>query len=185
MSPVHSNMPAGWSVGLIAGFMLLVATATHCVETNEYPNTRYRNAEDLQFQVAASYDNFDEMNTGTLAAANGSNPAVRVYGQMIVNDRSAAESDLKKITDSVNAAIPQGPEAGDEDRLLSGLSGMAFDTSYLREEILDHDSAIGLYRGEVSNGSYVSLVQYAANHLPLLQMRRTTADSLLRALQHP
>lgn len=181
--PNSNILPNRFPVATLAGMLTMVASI-NCVETNEYPYTTYRNATDLQFQMAASYDNFDEMNTGALAAANGSNSGVRMFGQMVVNDRSVAQSELKKITDSVNQVLPQIPEAGDEDLALKGLSGMAFDTSYLREEIQDHDSAIALYRGEMSNGSYVSLVQYAAKYIALLQVRRMTADSLLQVLQH-
>ncbi|HLZ87150.1 MAG TPA: DUF4142 domain-containing protein, partial [Puia sp.] len=93
--------------------------------------------------------------------------------------------ELKRMADSVNAILPQQPEAGDEDLSLERIPGMGFDTAYLREEIRDQDSAMTLYRNEVANGSYVGLIYYANKYLPLIQSRRMEADSLLQLMEHP
>ncbi|WP_188931382.1 DUF4142 domain-containing protein [Puia dinghuensis] len=158
-----------------------------CTDATEYSNASYRNATDLHFQVAASYDNFDEIGTGSLASANASDSSVRLFGQTMVTGYSAAESELKKITDSVQAIIPQGSDPAHQALLvvLQKLSGAAFDTTYLRGQLQDHDSSITLYQSELTNGNYISLLQYARKYLVLLQMQRMTADSLLRAIQHP
>jgi hypothetical protein len=66
---------------------------------------------------------------------------------------------------------------------LAGLSGNALDTAYLRETMMDQDSAITLYRNEIGNGSYVGLIYYATRYLPLIVSRRGTADSLLQVLE--
>ena len=50
-------------------FFLLLVCSLRCVDNNDYPMTMYRNATDLQFQVAASYDNYDAINEGAMAAA--------------------------------------------------------------------------------------------------------------------
>lgn len=57
--PNSNILPNCFPVATLAGMLAMVASI-HCVETTEYPQTTYRNATDLQFQVAASYDNFDE-----------------------------------------------------------------------------------------------------------------------------
>jgi predicted outer membrane protein len=154
-----------------------------CAETNDYPMTSYRNATDLQFQTAASYDNFDVLNDGTIAVQVAASAAVRDYAVELMTDRRAAQAALKKIADSVNQQLPQQPESGDLDRLLVGLPGSALDTIYLRETMMDQDSAITLYRNEIANGSYVGLIHYAALYMPLIVSRRGKADSLLRVLE--
>jgi predicted outer membrane protein len=69
--------------------------------------------------------------------------------------------------------------------LLQNLSGTTFDTTYLRGQVEDQDSSIALYQSEVTNGNYISLVQYARKYLMVLQLHRELADSLLRSIQHP
>ena len=164
--------------------ILLIWLLSSCVDANDYPLTAYRNATDLQFQAAASEDNFDVLNDGSIAVAGGS-PAVRSYAQTLINDRGAAQAELKQIADSVNQVLPQQPEVGDMDLSLEGMSGFALDTAYLRETLLDQDSAILLYQNEIANGSYAGLIHYANQYLPVMQLRRETADSLLRVLEHP
>jgi putative membrane protein len=163
-------------------FFLLLACSLHCVDNNDYPMTMYRNATDLQFQVAASYDNYDAINEGSMAAAGGASAAVRAYGQQLVDDRRAAQAELRKIADSVNTPLPQAPAAGDSDLALKRLAGAGLDTAYLRETIQDQDSALRLYQQEVTGGSYVGLVAYANKYLPVIQRRRIQADSLLQVL---
>lgn len=154
-----------------------------CVETNDYPMTSFRNAADLQFQTAASYDNFDMLNEATIAAQVAALPTVRNYAATLITDRRAAQAALKKIADSVNQQLPQQPQSGDLDVTLARISGSALDTAYLREAVMDQDSAIALYQDEIANGSYMGLIHYALVYLPLMQSRRATADSLLRVLE--
>lgn len=154
-----------------------------CVETNDYPFTAYRNATDLQFQSAASHDNFDMVNEGVIATQGAASPVVRTYAGLLVADRRAAQTALTQIADSVRQQLPQQPESGDFDLSLEGLPGSALDTTYLRETLMDQDSAINLYQNEIVNGSYVGLIHYAHTYLPLIQSRRGTADSLLRVLE--
>jgi hypothetical protein len=154
-----------------------------CVETNDYPLTPYRNATDLEFQTVASYDNFDMLNDGTIAAQGAASAAIRDYAVEIMTDRRVAQSALKSIADSVHQQLPQLPESGDLDIALTGLSASALDTVYLRETLMDQDSAILLYQNEIANGSYVGLIHYANMTLPLIQSRRSEADSLLRILE--
>jgi len=161
-------------------FFLLLSS---CVETNDYPMTSYRNANDLQFQTAASYDNFDMLHDATIASQVATLPTVRNYAGTLIADRRAAQAALKKIADSVNQQLPQQPESGDEDLALTRISGSALDTAYLRESLMDQDSAITLYQGEMANGSYVGLIHFASVYLPLIQSRRATADSLLKLLE--
>ena len=148
-----------------------------------YPMTRFRNATDLQFQTAASHDNFDVLNDATIAMQGAASAMVRDYAGQLIADRRDAQAALKKIADSVNQVLPIQPESGDGDVALAGLSGNALDTAYLRETLMDQDSAITLYRNEIAGGSYVGLIYYATRYLPLIVARRGTADSLLRVLE--
>lgn len=172
MSPAQTLSP-------ICFFLLLGS----CAETNEYPMMSYRNAADLQFQKAASYDNFDILNQATIASQAAALPTVRNYATTLLADRRAAQAALQKIADSVKQQLPQQPQSGDEDVTLARISGSALDTTFLRETLMDQDSTITLYRNEMADGSYVGLIHYASVYLPLIQSRRATADSLLRLLE--
>gem|GEM_PF-7057326 len=161
-------------------FIFLLAS---CVETNDYPMTSFRNATDLQFQTAAAYANFDMLNDATIAVQAAASATVRNYANELIADRRAAQVALENIADSVNQALPQQPESGDADVALEGLPANALDTSYLREALMDQDSAIALYKNEIANGSYAGLIHYATIGMPLLVARRATGDSLLQVLE--
>lgn len=154
-----------------------------CVDTNEYPFTTFRNATDLRFQGAASKDNYDVLNEGTIATKSPLSPPVIAYAQELLGDRRAAQEALKKIADSVNQQLPDTPAIGDGDLRLAAVAGALLDTTYLRETMRDQDSAITLYRDEIANGSYVGLIHYAIVYLPQIQLRRQEADSLFQLLQ--
>ena len=181
MYPLNENM--WWKHH--TPILLFCSLALHAcdVEQNDYPLIAYRNATDLQFQAAASFDNYDVINDAAIVTGGGQSAVVRSYAQVIVNDRLAAQSMLKSIADSASQQLPQQPETGDMDLALRGISGAALDTSYLRESIMDQDSAISIYQGEIANGSYSGLLHYANQWLPVIQARRATADSLLQVLE--
>ncbi len=63
------------------------------------------------------------------------------------------------------------------------LTGKAFDTTWLRAQITDHQKAIVLFRSELNNGTSTSVIRYTNKHLPELQAHLKMADSLLQVLQ--
>jgi putative membrane protein len=145
------------------------------------------NNTDLHFMMNASYSNEDEIDAGGLAAIKGSNAGVKMFGAMMVDDHTTAETELKHLADSLVVTIPQQPDSlhmAIKDTL-NGLSGMAFDTMYIHGQVKDHQNTIDLFQTEISAGRNDAVKQYANKYLPKIQMHLMMADSLMNVLNTP
>lgn len=138
------------------------------------------NPTDQQFVTNAGYYNVDEINAGYLASTNADSN-VKAFGLSMVNDYGGAQSSLVLLADSLGFTVLSSPDAAHVSELnaLQLLSGVAFDTTYLRLQINDDQAAIGLYQAEQSNGQSAAVKAYAGEYLPMIQANLSTADSLI------
>src|SRR3954471_21096006 len=88
-----------------------------------------------------------EIELGQLAVRNGKDPSVKQYGQRMVKDHTAADSQLKPIAAKENLTLP--PDLDAEHRAirqkLSSLQGEDFDVAYRAEMAKGHDRAVALF----------------------------------------
>ena len=128
----------------------------------------------------AGYNNVDEINGGYLASTNAMDSNVRVWGLQMVSDYGSAQSALILLADSLEFTVLSSPDATHAAELnsMQALSGIAFDTTYLRYQINDDQAAITLYEAEQSNGQNAALKNYIAQYLPVIQAHLVAADSL-------
>lgn len=172
-----------FAVGVLSFVLLTPAINCSKMQMDNY-ETPGRN-QDRQFVMDAATSNLNEVETGSLAAAKSTNAGVKLYGQMIAEDHGAAQNELKLIADTINLTIPQAPDSVHQAlcQTLSGFTGKAFDTAWLRLQITDQQKAISLFQVELNNGTQTSVLWYANKHLPGLQAHLKMADSLMQVLQ--
>jgi putative membrane protein len=139
------------------------------------------NSTDQQFVTNAGYNNVDEIDAGYLASTNAPDTNVRAFGLLMVNDYGGAQSSLVLLADSLGFTVLSSPDPAHVRALsaLQMLSGVAFDTTYLRLQINDDQAAITLYQAEQSNGQNAAVKAYASEYLPMIQAHLTAADSLI------
>jgi putative membrane protein len=161
------------------GALLLMAAAVACSKKSNNPGPSL-NSTDQQFVTNAGYNNVDEINGGYLASTNATDSNVRVLGLQMVSDYGSAQSALILLADSLGFTVLSSPDATHAAELntLQSLSGIAFDTTYLRYQIKDDQAAITLYEAEQSNGQNAALKNYIAKYLPVIQAHLVAADSL-------
>jgi putative membrane protein len=138
------------------------------------------NSTDQQFVTNAGYDNVDEIDAGYLASTNA-DTNVRAFGLLMVDDYGAAQSSLVLLADSLGFTVLSSPDPTHQQELnaIQSLSGVAFDTTYLRLQINDDQAAITLYQAEQSNGQNVAVKAYVSEYLPAIQAHLSAADSLI------
>jgi putative membrane protein len=138
------------------------------------------NSTDQQFVTNAGYNNVDEINAGYLASTNADSN-VKAFGLLMVNDYGAAQSSLVLLADSLGFTVLSSPDPTHQQALnaLQSLSGVAFDTTYLRLQINDDQAAITLYQAEQSNGQNAAVEAYVREYLPTIQAHLSAADSLI------
>jgi putative membrane protein len=140
------------------------------------------NSTDQEFVTNAGYNNVDEINAGYLASTNAADSNVKVFGLLMVNNYGSAQSSLVLLADSLGFTVLSSPDPTHQQELnaLQGLSGVAFDTTYLRLQINDDQSAITLYQAEQTNGQNAAVKAYVSEYLPMIQAHLSTADSLIQ-----
>jgi putative membrane protein len=164
---------------LVVGALLMMVVIS-CSKKSDHAGATL-NSTDQQFVTNAGYNNVDEINAGYLASTNAADTDVRAFALLMVNDYGGAQSSLILLADSLGFTVLSSPDPAHAGELnaLQLLSGVAFDTTYLRLQINDDEAAIALYQAEQSNGQSAAVKDYVAKYLPLIQAHLSVADSLI------
>jgi putative membrane protein len=143
--------------------------------------------QDQQFLIKASYSNLAEVDAGTLASTKGANAGIKMFGEMMVEDHTTAENELKMIADSNQVSVPGAPDSAHQamKAKLMALSGNAFDTTYIGGQVIDHQTTVTLFQTEISSGQSERVIAYANKYLPKIQMHLVMADSLNLVVKMP
>jgi putative membrane protein len=166
---------------LAVGFLVMTMAVVSCSKKSKSSVTPL-NQTDQQFVTNAGYNNVDEINAGYLASTNAADSAVRVFGHLMINDYGAAQSALILLADSLGFTVLSSPDQAHQTILttLSGLTGVSFDTTYLRTQIDDDQAAISLYQSEQSGGQSPAVKAYVSQYLPVIEAHLSAADSLMK-----
>jgi putative membrane protein len=151
-----------------------------CEKDEETGNETTVNNSDKEFTFTAGMGNYAEVNLGQLAATKATNAAVKAYGQMMVADHTPVGVELDSIAASLNLTAPDSLDAEHVAlrQTLSGLSGRAFDSTYIASQVKDHQRMISVFEQEVSAGANTKLKNFASSHLPHLRLHLQKADSI-------
>jgi putative membrane protein len=166
---------------LAVGTLLLMTALFGCSKKSSNSGTAL-NSMDQQFVTSAGYNNVDEINGGYLASTNATDSNVKVFGLQMVNDYGSAQSTLILLADSLGFTVLSSPDQTHAAELstLQALSGVGFDTAYLRYQINDDQAAITLYEAEQSNSQNAAVKGYVNKYLPVIQSHLSEADSMIK-----
>ena len=147
-------------------------------------NEETLNAQDRNFMMQAAMGNTAEIQAGQLADSTADSSAIQAFAAQLVSDHQAAQNDLKSLGAKVNVTVSDSADSNHTMMLdsLRGLTGRAFDSTFLMNQIQDHNQAISDYQAEISSGNKTSVIDYANQYLPTLQMHLNTADSIATAM---
>ncbi len=127
--------------------------------------------QDRKFIVEAAAGGMFEVKAGEMAAQKASNPEVKKFGERMVKDHTAANSELMSIAQSKGVTPPDKLKRGDQKNLdkLSKASGADFDKQYMSIMIKDHKHDIDAFKKEADKGKDPDVKAFAAKTLPTLQ----------------
>jgi putative membrane protein len=159
---------------------LMLALTVMSVSCNKDDDEDAVSQTDQNFMMKAAYANNAEISAGGMAATKANSPAVASFGQMMVNDHTTAKTELMTLAGQMGMALPQGLDSMHQQlaQQLTMLTGMAFDSTYINSQVMDHQTAIQLFQSEANTGNDPRLVNYAQKYLPKLQMHLQMADSI-------
>src|SRR5437667_3742427 len=160
--------------GVIIGvFVLLAGGILSCA-----------NPDSTKFSSAATHGGLAEVELGRLAVQRGSNPAVKSFGQRMIEDHSRANDELKSIAARKSIALP--PDINSDQKAtmdkLSKLSGAEFDKEYMSDMVQDHEADAKEFENQANMGPDADIKAFAAKTLPMikrhLQMARDVANQV-------
>src|SRR5882672_514887 len=100
------------------------------------------NSDSTKFSSAAAQGGLTEVELGRLAVQRGSNPAVKSFGQRMIEDHSRANDELKAIATKKSITLPPDMNSDQKATMdkLSKLSGADFDKEYMSDMVKDHEA---------------------------------------------
>ena len=134
-----------------------------------------------EFLEKALQGDNSEIMLGRLAAEQGRDPAVRDFGNTLVNDHRQARDEVRQLGArfGIGATRDVAPEAQEERDKLMGLRGRDFDREFVRYMVDDHRKDIGDFREEAQEG-HGPVSALAERQLPTLRQHLRMAIALDR-----
>jgi putative membrane protein len=128
-------------------------------------------SEDRAFLTEAAQGGMAEVEMGRLATERASNPAVKQFGQRMVDDHSKANDELKQVAARKGVTLPTALDSEHRDKMerLSKLSGAAFDREYMKEMVADHDKDVKEFQKESERATDPDVKAFASKTLPTLE----------------
>lgn len=124
-----------------------------------------------------------EVDLARLAQQKSTDPKVKDFAEMMVNDHGAANKKLEALAASKQVAVPKTLDASHEAEKtrLEGLRGGSFDRAYAQSQVKAHEKVVGLLEKEISSGEDADAKAFAQSVLPTIQHHleaaRTLADT--------
>ena len=158
---------------ILGVFVLLAAGIFSCA-----------NPDSTKFSSAAARGGLTEVELGRLAVQRGSNPAVKSFGQRMIEDHSRANNELKSIAARKSLALPPDINSDQKTTMdnLSKLSGAEFDQEYMSDMVKDHEADAKEFENQAAKGTDADIKAFVAKTLPMiqghLQMARDVANQV-------
>lgn len=147
------------------------------------PRTQTQMA-DAHFARSAAQGGIAEIKMGKLASDRGSSDVVKAFGERMVVQHGAAGDLLKAAAQKQNITLPSKLSAREQqtyDRL-ANLSGTAFDRSYARDMVEDHEQDLAAFQNEADTGTDENIKAFAAQTIPMIQEHLNQAREMLKSV---
>jgi len=136
------------------------------------------------FMNEAAMGGMAEVELGKLAQEKATNPRVKSFGEMMVQDHSAANNDLKSIAQQKNSPLPadMGKHKDHYDDL-SKKKGSDFDKAYIKMMVSDHNDDIDAFEKASQNATDPDVKAFATQKLPILRKHLDSAKAIQKSLK--
>jgi len=166
-----------WSLALCACLCCLLAVSIATAQDKS-------DKKDMKFVHKAAMGGMAEVKLGQLAQEKASSDDVKKFGQMMIDDHTKANDELKSMAQSKSMDLPTdlGKHQKDYDKL-SSLSGSDFDKAYVDMMVKDHKEDVSEFEKEANKGDDAEIKAWAAKTLPTLQMHLQHAQDLQKMMK--
>lgn len=130
------------------------------------------------FAREAAIGGMSEVELGRLAAEKATDPAVKAFGQQMVDDHTKANADLRAIAAQAGVSLPDSVGSKQKKTFdkLSALSGAAFDRAYIDDMVADHKEDVAAFEKAARFSGDSPFKKFAADKLPTLREHLKMAE---------
>ena len=140
--------------------------------------------DDSEFLVDAAEINMTEIEAGKLAQTKSTNPAVKKYGQMLVDEHTKSAAEVKAMADSRNISLPTSAteEGQDKYQKLNEKTGVDFDKKFADMMVDGHEKAIDKFQKAAEHATDQEIKTWASNNVATLTAHLQQAKQLKQDL---
>lgn len=164
------------SLGLTGG--LVAQTKSNTESYSDRPSVGALKHADKNFVEEAAKGGLEEVAISRIALTKTTNPQVKEFAQMMVDDHSAAGTKLAAIAATKGVMLPKEPGT---DRWMKK-DAKGFDEDYMEKMVDDHQEAVKRFEKQAKNGTDPDLTAFARETLPKLQEHLAHAKRLHKAV---
>ena len=126
---------------------------------------------DTKFAMEAADGGMMEVELGRLALTKATSPMVKQHAQMMVDDHSKANAELKSLAATKGITLPDSMSADHKKayKNLSEKKGTAFDKAYTDMMVDDHKKDLDKFKDEADKGTDPDIKAWASGKVPTLQ----------------
>ncbi len=159
--------------------------STEMAEDQNEETVSNKAEDDAEFAVEAADGGMLEVELGTLAVSKASSPEVKKFGQMMVDDHTKANNELKALAQQKNITLPtvMGNEHQRKVEDLRGKTGADFDRDYMDLMVRDHRDDIDEFEDEAQDGNDPELKSWASSKVAALRHHLQEAERIQKLVK--
>ena len=135
-------------------------------------------AQDFVTQAASG--GLFEVQSSELALQSAQDTEIQEFANQMITDHTTNNQELMAIAQAENLSMPAelGSPHAEMMQALQSAEGEAFDSAYVQNQVVAHETAVTLYQTYAEGGDNEALMAYAEKSLPVLQQHLEHAQSL-------
>ena len=180
------------SAGLLASAFLFGTASCNQEQgaVEEAQETNEQMAEDTQmedqmaelsdFMTKAASGGMMEVELGRMAQEKGQSQEVKDFGQMMVNDHSKVNDQLKQLAQQKNIMLPDsmGEKHMEQVNELREKTGAEFDKAYMELMVEDHQEDVDMFQNAANNMQDAEVRNFASTTVTTLQQHLDRAKQI-------
>ena len=136
--------------------------------------------KDRKFIESAAEGGMSEVQMGQLAQGKATDPNVKSFAGMLVDQHTASNNELTKLANEKGVELPAAPKHSQRRDIekMGKKSGSTFDRDYVRYEVKDHKKDIKEFEKAARDAKDPDVKAWAEKTLPTLREHLAAAEKL-------
>jgi putative membrane protein len=176
-----------WVATAVTGFGIAIGTGAGCSSMGGGSSAEARAAKGdstAMFMAESAHSSHSEIGLSQLAMQKASNPRVKEYASMMVQDHNQGNQQLMQLANQKGMDVPKRPDEQHVKELahLKSLSGPQFDQAYMSAMVADHAKLLSKFEDKAANAQDPDVRSWASSQVPILRRHLDQARQINQGL---